>query len=229
MCFSAAASFTAGIPLVAVGVFTISKTERKAEVPFALIPLLFGIQQIIEGVLWLTFRFDAPALNRLATDVYSLFSHVLWPIFIPFAVLLLEAVPWRKRVLYVIQVMGLIAGGYLLYTLLTGPIVSQVINRSIVYEAPHFYILAVMALYFSATGVSSLVSSHRCVQLFGLLTLATAFLAYQAKALAFVSVWCFFAAILSAVIYFHFRRSSREFPAGARSLRGALYTKVSAR
>ncbi len=229
MCFSAAASFTVGIPLVAVGVFTIGKTERKAEVPAAAIPLLFGIQQIIEGVLWLTFRFDAPALNRLTTDVYSLFSHVLWPIFVPLAVLLLEAVPWRKRLMYGFQVMGLIAGGYLLYILLTEATIAQVVNRSIVYESPHFYILAVMALYFSATGVSSLVSSHRCIQLFGLLTLASAFLAYLVKALAFVSVWCFFAAILSSVIYFHFRRSSREFPADAMSSRSAFHTKVSAR
>ncbi len=106
--------------------------------------------------------------------------------------------------------MGFIVGGYLLYILLTEPIVSRVVNRSIVYESPHFYIVAVMLFYFTATGVSSLVSSHRIVQIFGLVTLAAAFLAYQVKALSFISVWCFFAATLSFIVYLYFQRGGRE-------------------
>ena len=60
------------------------KAQRKAEIPFAMIPLLFGIQQITEGMIWLTFRFDAPLLKMTMTFAYSLFSHVLWPIIMPF-------------------------------------------------------------------------------------------------------------------------------------------------
>ena len=62
MCFSATASFTAGSVLSAVGIATIMKAERKSEVPFAMIPLLFGVQQFIEGVVWLTLR-DVPSAN----------------------------------------------------------------------------------------------------------------------------------------------------------------------
>ncbi len=52
MCFSATASFTAGAALTAVGGFTVHKSQGKIELPLALVPLLFGIQQLTEGVLW---------------------------------------------------------------------------------------------------------------------------------------------------------------------------------
>ena len=51
MCFSATASFIAGTTLSVVGVATLRKTEARTELPFAMIPLLFGIQQLIEGVI----------------------------------------------------------------------------------------------------------------------------------------------------------------------------------
>ena len=51
------------------------------------------IQQLIEGALWLTFPDKAPLLNSALTHIYSLFSHVLWPIYVPIAVLLIVGGP----------------------------------------------------------------------------------------------------------------------------------------
>ena len=50
MCFSAPASFVAGIALSTVGAATIRMTSRRAEIAFAMIPLLFGVQQLTEGM-----------------------------------------------------------------------------------------------------------------------------------------------------------------------------------
>ena len=55
MCFSATASFTAGTALVVLGTLAVRQVRRRSELPFALIPALFGIQQLIEGALWMTF------------------------------------------------------------------------------------------------------------------------------------------------------------------------------
>jgi hypothetical protein len=55
MYFSATASFAAGVSLSILGVATAKRAERKAEIPFAIIPLLFGAQQIVEEMLWLSF------------------------------------------------------------------------------------------------------------------------------------------------------------------------------
>jgi hypothetical protein len=47
MCFSATASFVAAGSLAAIGTATIKKAQHRSELPFATIPLLFGIQQTV--------------------------------------------------------------------------------------------------------------------------------------------------------------------------------------
>ena len=204
MCFSATASFTAGTALTAVGVLTVSKSRGKAELPLALVPLLFGVQQLTEGALWLSLRHDLPLLRTLATYTFSMFSHVLWPIFVPFAILLVETSRRRKRAIGVFQILGLGVGLYLFYFIVRFPVTAHVHNQSISYRSPHFYIGAVLVIYLLATCVSGLFSSHRCVNAFGVLAFVLAVVAYQISAETFVSVWCFYAAVLSLFIYLHF-------------------------
>ena len=147
MCYSATASFIAGASLCAVGVATLKQTEAPSERPLATIPLLFGMQQLTEGVIWLTFHYDAPVLKQTMTYFYSGFSHVLWPMYVPFAVGILEAVRWRKKTIAGFGITGVAVGLYLLYFLVTRPVVADVVGSHIVYESPHFYLLPVMILY----------------------------------------------------------------------------------
>lgn len=206
MCFSATASFTAGIALVIVGTVTTRRTRRRAEVPYAMIPLLFGVQQLIEGVLWLTFPTKAPLLNTVSTHVYSLFSHVLWPIYVPIAVLLLEPILWRRKVLIAIALAGGLVGIYLLYFLVRLPIVAQLEGQHINYVSPHFYAFAAMGLYILGTCISLLFSSHRSVIWFGVAAFVSFIMAFAFYATWFISVWCFFAAVLSGIVLLHFPR-----------------------
>ncbi len=217
MCFSASASFIAGTALSAVGVVTLRMASRKAEIPFAVIPLLFGIQQITEGMIWLSFRPSAPLPNATLTLIYSLFSHVLWPIFLPFAVGRLETVAWRKKVLAVCQVAGVAVGLYLLYFIVQFPVTSRVLGQHIVYESPHFYIIAVMIFYLISTCASSMLSSRRIIRIFGALTLASFVAAYVIHVATLVSVWCFFAALLSFIVYCYFKQQRSKVPRGPRS------------
>lgn len=205
MCFSAPASFIAGTSLVAVGVATLRKTATKSERPFAMIPLLFGVQQLVEGVIWLTLRHDAPFLRQAMTYLYSGFSHVLWPLYVPFAMGVMETVPWRKKAIFGFEVAGAAVGLYLLYFIVTRPVVAEVVGGHIVYVSPHFYLIPVMLLYLAATCVSCFFSSHRFVNLFGILALLSFVAAYVVHVMALVSIWCFFAAILSLLIYLHLR------------------------
>ena len=50
MCFSASASFSAGVALLGVSVLTLRATRAPRELPLAAIPLLFALQQLTEGV-----------------------------------------------------------------------------------------------------------------------------------------------------------------------------------
>jgi hypothetical protein len=203
MCFSATASFSAGALLLGLGALTRKAVCRPRELAVAAIPLLFAIQQLSEGVLLLTFRYEAAPLNTLMTQLYSFFSHVLWPIYVPVAVLLIEAPGWRRRALVALVAAGLAVAVYLLYFMVVFPIVSRPTGQHIEYDSPHFFAATTMTLYLLATTVSLILSTHRLVKVFGVLALLAFGAAYYFYATWFISVWCFFAAILSVVVYLH--------------------------
>ena|ERR1017187_158651 len=158
-----------------------------------------------EGVIWLTFHHDAPLLKQTMTYLYSGFSHVLWPMYVPFAVGVLEAVRWRKKAMFAFEAAGIAVGLYLLYFIVTRPVIAEVVGKHIVYASPHFYLVPVMVFYLAATCVSCFFSSHGFVKLFGVLAFLSFVAAYVVHAMAFFSIWCFFAAILSLLIYLHLR------------------------
>ena len=212
MCFSATASFSVGALLVGIGTLTLKSSSRPRELPFAAIPLLFAIQQLSEGVIWLTFRYEAPQLNTVMTHVYSFFSHVLWPVYVPVAVLLMELSRWHRQTLLALVAAGVAVGGYLLYIMVAYPVVSRPTGQHIEYDSPHFFAAATMTLYLMAITFSLLLSTHRAVQVFGVLALLSFAAAYYFYATWFISVWCFFAALLSAVVYLHFYRAGPNTP-----------------
>ncbi len=203
-----------------VGALTLRQADRLAERPYASIPALFGMQQLVEGGLWLSFGRDTAHFNSILTHVYSLFSHVLWPIFVPIAVLLLEAVPWRRNVLKALAIAGSLSGIYLLYFWAMDPTTSKIVGHHIFYDSPHFFIEPILGLYVLGTCFSSLLSSHAAARWFGVATVVS-FLAAYAFSFWFISVWCFFAAIMSATIWLYFRQhratqaSASEVCAGA--------------
>ena len=204
MCFSATASFSAGVVLLGIGALTLKAASCPREWPFAAIPLLFAIQQLIEGVIWLTFSDEAPLLNSVMTHAYSFFSHVLWPAYVPLAVWLIEPPGRRRQVLLAFTTAGFAIGIYLLYILMAFPIVSRPTGQHIEYVSPHFFVGVTMTLYLLSTTTSPLLSTHRMVKVFGALALLAFGAAYAFYAQWFISVWCLFAALLSAVIYLHF-------------------------
>ncbi|HQS58462.1 MAG: hypothetical protein B7Y56_12225 [Gallionellales bacterium 35-53-114] len=204
MCFSASVSFAAGVSLIAFGGITVKMVRRQAEIPFAMIPLLFGAQQLVEGMLWLSFRFEAALLNVAMTYLFTLFSHVLWPLYVPFAIGLIETVAWRKKVIWGFQAVGLSLSLYLLYSIIRFPVISE-ISENMVYVLPYVREHPAMDLYLAATCVAPFFSSHNFVRLFGVLTLLLFFAALWFYSVALFSVWCFFSAILSVLIYLHFR------------------------
>lgn len=201
MCFSATASFVAGGSLGAAGLFTLRRARTAAQMPLAAIPLLFGVQQAIEGVVWLSF--DRPVLNAFATYAYVTFSHLLWPFFLPLAVMMIEPGRRRKKILRGFVLFGLAVSLYLLMRLLEGPVTSVIVGASVVYQVPIPDSPLLLATYLVATCVSCLFSSHRYIRTFGLALFGALAISLWMYRLSFYSVWCFFAAILSLIIYVH--------------------------
>lgn len=205
MCFSATASLTAGTVLLVVGVVTTRMSRTGGERAYAAIPLLFALQQLTEGVVWLSFGWDRPLVTAAATQVYSFFSHVLWPVYVPIAAWLLETDPRRRRLLAGVAAAGFGVAAYLLYSMFAYPIVATPVGGHIDYASPHFYVAASMGLYLLATTISLMLTTQRWVKVFGTLAFLAAVVAYLLYARWFISVWCFFAAVLSATVVMHLR------------------------
>jgi hypothetical protein len=205
--------------LVGLGTVTMKPACRARELRFAAIPQLFAIRQLSEGVIWLTFRYEAPQLNTVMTHAYSFFSHVLWPVYVPVAVLLMEPSVWRRRALLVFVAAGVAVGGYLLYVIVAYPVVSRSTGQYIEYISPHFFAAATMTLYLVSITFSLFLSTHRTVKSFGILALLSFDAAYLLYATWFISVWCFFAALLSAVVYLRFVLPNAD-RSGRRRVRG---------
>lgn len=207
MCFSAPASFIAGGTLSAAGVGTLTQMKTRRAAMFAAIPLLFGVQQLIEGVVWVTFRM--PRLHLAATYAYIMFSHVLWPVYMPIAVMLIEPGPRRRAAL---KVFAFIGGGVslgLLSFVLSGPVDSVPGCCGIEYLVALPSVPLGLAAYVLAACASCLISSHKFVRVFGLALFGSLAIALAEYRSAFYSVWCFFAAILSLIIYVHLRHQKR--------------------
>jgi hypothetical protein len=86
MCFSATASFTAGITLSVLGVTTLKQVPSRREFLLGTFPLLFAIQQFSEGLVWLTLGQDSlNPINTLVTYNFLFFATVIWPILCPLA------------------------------------------------------------------------------------------------------------------------------------------------
>jgi hypothetical protein len=209
MCFSAPASFISGAALSAAGAAAARKARGGGERSFALVPLFFGIQQLIEGLVWLSFSSSLAVLNTVSTYAFSFFAFVFWPVYVPFAVAAMETNVRRKRLLKFFQLTGLAVGGYFLYAQIADPVVSSVVEHHIVYHNPRFHEFSAILLYFAATIGSCLLSSRRVIRLFGIAVLVCAFFTSWFYYYSFVSVWCFFAAILSCIVLWYFYRGIR--------------------
>lgn len=204
MCFSATASFAAGAFLLGIGRLTWKAARSPNERPFAAIPVLFALQQFIEGVIWITLARDASLINAMMTYAFSFFSLLLWPVYVPFAVLVLEPPGWRRQGLRILVFAGVIVSASLLYTMTEYGITTRVTGQHIDYVMPHYFPVATMILYLLSTSASELMSSYGEVKMFGLLVLLSFGAAYVMYTHWFISVWCYFAAGLSAFVLLHF-------------------------
>jgi hypothetical protein len=209
MCFSAEASFAASGVLAASSVAISRIPKEKESIPLSLFPAIFATHQFIEGVLWLNQDGVLPDSYRsVAVYAYASIAYVLWPLFVPLSAFWLEKERRRRIVIFICQGFGLWVGLGLLLSLARHPVSVTADCCSLSYHvnAPDLLIVP----YLIAVSIPFLVSSRRSLVLFGLaVSVSCVAAAILATAETFPSVWCFFAACLSAGLYLYFRAEAQ--------------------
>ena len=224
MCFSANASFVTATGLSIISLLSLQKTRTKKMIPLAISPLFFALQQSCEGIVWLTLNASdtTSLLHKMGTYGFLFFAAFWWPMWIPLALYISEKVHSRKKLLLATTSIGLCGGillfiSWVFYT--TGAII---INHHIDYPVSNYpfgitntfigqsisWIIAIA--YCIATITPFFISSLPYAWILGIaisLGLITSYLFYL---MALPSVWCFFAAISSVLIYFVIKAETKK-------------------
>jgi len=204
MCFSATASFGAGAVLTIIGVAAIKKTHHKSQLLFASIPFIFGVQQLAEGVLWVSLpNPDLVNIQKIATYTFLFFAQVVWPIWVPIAILFLEKSKTRKTIQRILIGIGIFVGCYLSSCLLIFNVEAKIIGHHIAYmqDYPDSLRYYVIILYSLATIAPSFFSHIKWMWILGTCILVSYIIAAIFYQHYIISVWCFFSSIISISIY----------------------------
>lgn len=221
MCFSATVSYSAAAVLAGTGVYAVRQARRlpRAYLMWALVPVMFGLQQACEGGVWQELDAgDAGAAVPFALG-FHFFSHFLWLWWLPLSTYLVEPgqasmiSKIRKRVIGGCAIFGAFAGTLVYSVMLFHPEWMAVAVRehpiaydfSFPYRSPIHLPITPALLYALTILVPLLFSSHRLINIFGVLAILSSVLTSEAFGYAYVSVWCFFAAVLSLYLVYIIR------------------------
>ncbi len=221
MCFSATASFTASALLVPTGIYAlkIAWQQDRTYLPLAAMPLMFGVQQALEGGLWLGLAANDPGLKTVGSLGFLLFSHGVWLGWVPLVAWSQEPQGPRRRIMGAVALLGAIYGLLLYVPLLldSGRWAVETVDGSIYYRlhlifGPWLPGVPASLIYGAIVLLPLLIASSRPIQGFGVLLALSMVSAQWLFSHAFISVWCFFAALLSLDIRAVLRQSPNSQP-----------------
>jgi len=207
------ASFISGTLLMAVGIVTVKKNQNLQYILFAAIPLIFAVQQLTEGFIWLALQNKNYAnLLKPFAYLFSVFSQIVWPAWIPLSILILEKKSGRNIILSILSILGLFVSVSLGYHLIKYGVIAEIREHHIDYDFRNslgmppfisiFYVIVIL--------VPPFVCSLKIMWSLGLAVLVSFIITTLLYENYLISVWCFFAAVISVVVYFILREIRRS-------------------
>lgn len=207
MCFSAPASFVAsgGLAVLGGASFVVAKKKDKL---LAVIPLLFGIQQAFEGVQWLYLNHGSSSF--LAGYGFLFFAFIVWPIYVPVFVFILDKK--RRKYLKWFIFIGVAVALYALGLLFTQHLVIRELRACVNYDFNFPFQYVANGAYMLAIFGPLFVSRREAFKWFGAVVAIFAIISWFYFTVNLVSVWCFFAAVVSSMlfVYIKFKRPAQS-------------------
>jgi hypothetical protein len=214
VCFSASANFVGSAVLGAIGVATIAEVKHRRELLFAAMPCLFALHQFTEGFVWLGLDHKLPpVVAHDAGAAFVLYAQGLLPFLLPLSVFLMEPTRNRRRGMLGFTILGAALGVYLLWGLIAYPLQVSAGDNGIVYMNRITITTLVAVLYVLATCGALFFSGFPMLVVLAWLNMVGLLTVMVVRRLEFTSIWCAYAAVVSAIIYFFFRRSRTSRPA----------------
>lgn len=213
MCFSAGASFAGGAVLTTIGVMSVRVARKPSQKLFAAIPLLFAFQQLSEGVVWLNLRSGSnQGLLMTAAYIFLVMALVVWPVMMPVAVRIIEEDRNRKRVITWMMAAGIVLSGYYAFCLVSFNVTPVISGFHIKYvnDFPRSLSDIAFVVYAIATLGPLFTSGVKKMYLFGILVTLSCIITGIFYREYLTSVWCFFAALISFVIYWIVKEPREE-------------------
>lgn len=205
MCFSAAASFIGGGVLAALGTTTMLTNRDPSRRLFAAIPFVFGVQQVSEGFVWVSLQDPDPnpAVKAVSITFFLIAAVLVWPTVVPLSMLLMERERKRRILLWVLTGLGIAVSLAHVVGMLTYTVTARIDGLHILYALDSPFPLAVVTMcgYLIATILPMFASSVKRVKVFGLVIVLSYVVAEIFYREYLVSVWCFFGAAASVVIW----------------------------
>lgn len=204
MCFSAGVSFGMGALLVATGTVTYLGNKIKEQRMIAAMPLIFGIQQLAEGLVWQTLGDPQSLTQQFGISLFITIALIIWPSWLPWSLYQLEVEKKRKRILKILGLFGFGISLLAIGVLHNNPVHAYSAGHSLGYVFPNvqkfwpdsFDFL----LYDTPTVLPFFISSLSTVKKAGYLVVISLIATQIINQQATTSVWCFFAALISFYI-----------------------------
>ncbi len=204
MCFSASVSFSMGTLLITTGAATTLGNKKKEQRMIAAMPLIFGIQQVAEGLVWQSLGDPTNFTQQVGITLFIAIALIIWPSWLPWSLYQLEVHEKRKRILKVLGFFGFGVSILAIGVLHDNPVQAYSAGHSMGYAFPNvqkFWPDSIdFLLYDTPTVLPFFVSSLRTVKKAGYLALASLVATQIINQQATTSVWCFFAALISFYI-----------------------------
>jgi len=227
MCWSPTADAVAGAVIGSLGVVTLACARRGRDRVLGALPLVLGVHQLLEAVVWLDTQGRVSAgVGRAAVTAWAVIAFVVLPTLVPLGVLV-SAWPrgvgrWRLSACLVVgAVTSAVLGADVAGHGVTATAHGHVLDYGLGFSAGWLLVVG----YLLSTLGAPLLSPDRFLRWFGAAAAVGAAGSAAAWRFAFPSTWCAYAAVLSVILLVWVRRrgpddvsgasADRERPAGA--------------
>jgi hypothetical protein len=202
MCFSTTADLVAGSALTPVAAASLAQVRAARELPFAALPAIFAVHQLVEALVWAGDDGAVSAhLAHSAAVLYAFIAFPLLPTLFPLAVVLLEPRLAGRAMPFV--TLGAVVSAYFGYSMLVHGVHVIAHPHTLSYDLGTSNGWVWGVLYVVAVIGPALLSGSPSIIAFGVVNLVGLTVVAIAYAEAFASLWCVYAALTSVLVLVH--------------------------